>query len=155
MLGRRHGHCDHKNRLWFSPRSIVGQRQRQLGRDRSKDKTCSGCRQRKPLIEYDRSRRSADRRNSRCKRCDKDSRRHSYLKHRARLLQKQRTYISTYRSKHRQASARWRKKNPEFYRDYYRRHRRELLEYGRRYREARRRRLQATQLRILSDLKAA
>jgi hypothetical protein len=46
------------------------------------------------------------------------------------LLQKQRTYIATYRSKHRQASARWRKKNPEFYRDYYRRHRRELLEYG-------------------------
>ena len=81
------------------------------------------------------------------------------MEHRARVLPKQRTYqrayIATHRSKHRQASARWRKKNPEYYRGYYRRHRLKLLEYGRRYRETRSRRLQVGQVRILSDLKAA
>ena len=159
MLGRRHGHCDHKISYRFPPGVSSGSDNVYLAVIVPKTKTCSGCRQRKPLVEYYRSRCSADGRNSRCKRCDKDSRRRSYLKHRARVLQKQRTYqrayIATHRSKHRQASARWRKKNPEFYRDYYRRHRRELLEYGRRYREARSRRLHVSQLRILSDLKAA
>jgi hypothetical protein len=112
-----------------------------------KTKTCSGCRQRKPLTEYFRSCRFADGRNSRCKCCDKASRRRSYLKHRVRVLQKQRAYqcayIATHQREHRQAAARWRKKNPEYYRSYYRRYRRKLLEYGRRYREAKKSRAAA------------
>jgi hypothetical protein len=48
----------------------------------------------------------------------------------------QRAYIAAHRRKHRQASAQWRKRNPEYYRSYYRKHRRKLLDQGRRYREA-------------------
>src|SRR5215471_12668634 len=56
MLGRRHGHCDHKIGNRF-PRVLSGSDNVYLAVIVRKTKTCSGCRQRKPLIEYYRSRR--------------------------------------------------------------------------------------------------
>jgi len=140
MLSRRDGHCDHKIGYRFPPGVLSGSDNVYLAVIVRKTKTCSGCRQRRPLTEYFRSRRSTDVLSSRCKCCDKGSRRRSYLKYRTRVLEKQRAYqrvyIASHQKEHRQASALWRNKNPQYYRSYYRRHRRKLLEYGRRYREA-------------------
>jgi hypothetical protein len=103
--------------------------------------TCIGCRQRKPLTGYFRSRRSPDGLYQRCKRCCAESRRRSYLKSRPRILAYQRDYYAAHKAETAVLKKAYRKKHrarlSEYFRVYRRRHRTKLLEYGRKYRQTR------------------
>jgi hypothetical protein len=84
---------------------------------------------RKPLTQF-------AQRSRRCNACWSILRRSRYLKDRERVLEQQRASYAAHREEICADKKAWRQANPQ---EYYRRNRDKLLEYGRRYREDKRR----------------
>lgn len=101
-----------------------------------KTKLCTGCGTAKPLTEYYRRRDSSDGFYQRCKACCALSCRRRYLKSRQQILAHQRDYYAAHKKEICAAKKAYQKTHRQYSRDYYRRNEAKLLEYGRKYREA-------------------
>jgi len=101
-----------------------------------KTKTCAYCHTRKPLTEYHRAQRTRDGLCRRCKTCCAEIRRLRYLKNREQVLNQQREYYAARREEICAKKKAWNKANREYCQEYYRRNREKMLEYGRKYRQA-------------------
>jgi hypothetical protein len=101
-----------------------------------KTKTCASCRQRKPLTEYHRGKAYSDGLYPRCKACSAITRRQRSLRNRERVLEQWRAYYAARREEICAKKKAWNKANLEYCQEYYRRNRERMLEYGHKYREA-------------------